>query len=51
MVKYPIIQKNKIIGKTINQYSLDEQNGHLRIALYDNDGAKIAIFDENLKTK
>lgn len=41
--------KNKIIGKTINQYSLDEQNGHLRIALYDNDGAKIAIFDENLK--
>lgn len=41
--------KNKIEGKTINQYSLDEQNGHLRIALYDNDGARIAIFDENLK--
>ena len=39
--------KNKIEGKTINQYSLDEKNGHLRIALYDNDGARIAIFDEN----
>ena len=41
--------RNKIKGKTINQYSLDENNGHLRIALYDNDGARVAIFDENLK--
>lgn len=39
----------KIAGKTINQYSLDEQNGHLRVALYDRDGARVAIFDENLK--
>ena len=39
----------KIAGKTINQYSLDEQNGHLRIALFDSDGARVAIFDENLK--
>ena len=39
--------KNKIEGKTINQYSLDEQNGHLRVALYDNNGARVAIFDEN----
>lgn len=38
----------KIKGKTINQYSLDEYNGHLRIALYDNDGARVAIFDERL---
>ncbi|MBR3163534.1 MAG: beta-propeller domain-containing protein [Clostridia bacterium] len=38
----------KIEGKTINQYSLDEQNGHLRIALYDNDGARVAIFDDKL---
>lgn len=42
-------KRNKIKGKTINQYSLDENNGHLRIALYDNDGARVAIFDENLK--
>lgn len=41
--------KAKIKGKTINQYSLDELNGHLRVALYDSDGARIAIFDENLK--
>lgn len=40
--------KKEIKGKTINQYSLDEKNNHLRIALYDNDGARIAIFDENL---
>lgn len=40
--------KAKIKGKTINQYSLDELNGHLRVALYDSDGARIAIFDENL---
>ena len=39
----------KIAGKTINQYSLDEQNGHLRIALFDRDGARVAIFDDNLK--
>lgn len=41
--------KTKIEGKTINQYSLDELNGHLRVALYDNKGARIAIFDENLR--
>ena len=47
MVSYKT--KNKIAGKTINQYSLDEQNGHLRIALYDYNGARVTIFDENLK--
>lgn len=41
--------RNNIQGKTINQYSLDENNGHLRIALYDSEGARVAIFDENLK--
>lgn len=41
--------KNKITGKTINQYSLDELNGHLRVALYDNEGARVVIFNENLK--
>ena len=39
----------KISGKTINQYSLDEYNGHLRVALYDYDGARVAIFNEQLK--
>ena len=41
--------KTKVKGKTINQYSLDEKDNHLRIALYDNDGSRVAIFDEALK--
>lgn len=40
--------KTKEEGQTINQYSLDEKNGHLRIALYNNEGTRIAIFDEKL---
>jgi len=40
--------KTKIAGETINQYSLDEKNGHLRIALHDYNGSYIAIFDEKL---
>ncbi|MCI9365833.1 MAG: hypothetical protein HFJ54_04495 [Clostridia bacterium] len=41
--------RTKIEGKTINQYSLDEYKGNLRIALYDNKkGSRIVIFDENL---
>ena len=41
--------KSEVKGKTINQYSLDEKNGHLRIALYDNDGTRVVILDEKLK--
>ena len=41
--------KTKVSGKTINQYSLDEMDGHLRVALYDFKGSRIQIFDENLK--
>lgn len=37
-----------VSGTTINQYSLDESNGHLRIALEESDGSYIAIFDDNL---
>lgn len=40
--------KAKEKGKTINQYSLDELNNHLRIALYDSNGARVVIFDEKL---
>ena len=43
------IAKAKINGETINQYSLDEQNGHLRVALYDDNGSRVAIFNEKLK--
>ena len=38
-----------IEGTTINQYSLDEKDGNLRIALETDDGTKIAILDKNLK--
>lgn len=41
--------KAKVDGKTINQYSLDEKDDHLRIALYDNLGSRVVILDENLK--
>ena len=39
----------KIEGKTINQYSLDELDGNIRIALETEDGTRIAILDKNLK--
>ena len=36
-------------GVTLNQYSLDEKDGHLRVALYTSSkGTKIVIFDEKL---
>ena len=40
--------KNEVKGTTINQYSLDEYEGNLRIALDDYDGARIVVFDEEL---
>ena len=41
--------KNKVIGKTINQYSLDENGNNLRVALYDDNGARVVVFDKNMK--
>lgn len=41
--------KNEVKGRTINQYSVDEYNGTLRVALYDNDGSRVVILDNNLK--
>ena len=45
-VKYAT--KTKVKGRTINQYSLDEKNGHLRMALYDYEGTRVTVLDENL---
>lgn len=42
------LANTKTDGKTINQYSLDEKDGHLRVALSDSNGSRVAIFDENL---
>ena len=42
--------KTNVKGKTINQYSVDEYNNNLRVALYNyQDGSRIVIFDKNLK--
>lgn len=39
----------KVKGKTINQYSVDEYNNTLRLAVYDKDGSRVVVFDKNLK--
>ena len=46
-----VVYKNntKIDGEIINQYSLDEKDNNLRIALYTEYGSRIAVLDENLK--
>ncbi len=41
--------KNNIEGKTINQYSLDEYQGNLRIATYNNKGSQVTVFNDKLK--
>ncbi len=41
--------KTKIEGQTINQFSLDEHNGNLRVAVYNDKGSKIVVLDEKLK--
>ncbi len=38
----------EVQGKIINQYSCDEKDGNLRIALNDNKGTRIKVLDENL---
>lgn len=40
--------KTRVDGKTINQYSIDEYNNNLRVALYDNNGSRVVIFNEML---
>lgn len=42
--------KTLVKGKTVDQYSLDEKDGHLRIALKDTEGTRVAILDNNLRT-
>ena len=45
-VKY--VKNTKVKGKTINQYSLDESDGNLRVALETEDGTQIVVLDKNL---
>ncbi len=41
--------KAKETGKTINQFSLDVYNGNLRVALYNTNGSKVVVFNDNLE--
>ena len=36
-------------GRTLNQFSADEKDGNLRIAVYDKNGTKIVVFDKEMK--
>ena len=36
-------------GNTINQYSLDEKDNNLRVALYEDDGTRVVVLNDNLK--
>lgn len=40
--------KNDVEGYTINQYSLDEYNNHLRLALGSDQGTRVMVLDEKL---
>lgn len=36
-------------GQTINQFSIDEYNNYLRIAIYNNEGSKVIVYDKDMK--
>ena len=36
-------------GTTINQFSIDEYKNNLRLALYDAEGSRVVIFDNNMQ--
>ena len=42
--------KTKLKGETINQFSADEYKNNLRVALESDEGSRIVVLDENLKT-
>ena len=42
-------KKAKEKGKTINQFSIDEYEGNLRVALYNSEGSRIVIFNDEMK--
>ena len=42
-------KKAKEKGQTINQFSIDEYEGNLRVALYNREGSRIVIFNDEMK--
>ena len=43
------VNNSKVEGTTINQYSLDEKDGNLRVAVETEDGTQVVVLDKNLK--
>lgn len=41
--------KTQLVGTTIDQFSLDEKDDNLRIALYTTNGSRVVVLDNNLK--
>lgn len=41
--------KQQVKGRTIDQFSLDEKDGNLRMAVSDNDGSRVVILNEDLE--
>jgi len=43
------VNSTEVTGKTLNQFSMDEYNGELRVALYESgEGSRIVVFDKDL---
>ena len=42
-------RKAKEKGQTINQFSIDEYEGNLRVALYNSEGSRIVIFNNEME--
>ena len=44
------VNSTKVVGTTLNQFSMDEYNGELRMALYESgEGSRIVVLDKDLK--
>ena len=43
------VNNSKLEGTTINQYSLDEKDDNLRVAVETDDGTQVVVLDKNLK--
>lgn len=41
--------KNQLVGTTIDQFSLDEKDDNLRIALYTTNGSRVVVLDNDLE--
>ena len=43
------VNKTKLEGSIVNQYSLDEENHNLRVAVEGDEGTRVVVLDKNLK--